>query len=152
MKSSKSLQRLRNMRGFTLIELMIVVAIIGILASIALPAYTGYIARAQRADARGQLLQAAQFMQRFYTANDKYDFDRASNTVDTQIPTTLKRSPAQGTKLYDLSVVATATTYTLTMTPVPGAARANDPCGAFTLTATGARGVTGTMSRDDCWK
>lgn len=38
-------------KGFTLIELMIVIAIIAILAAIAIPAYQGYTARAQLAEA-----------------------------------------------------------------------------------------------------
>jgi prepilin-type N-terminal cleavage/methylation domain-containing protein len=50
-----------RMRGFTLIELMIVLAVIAILAAIAYPSYTRYVLRAKRADAKQQLLQAAQW-------------------------------------------------------------------------------------------
>jgi type IV pilus assembly protein PilE len=144
--------RQQRAQGFTLIEIMIVVAIIGILAAIALPAYPGYIAKANRADARAQLLQGAQFMQRFYSANDQYDQDRAANPVLVQIPANLKVSPPEGATLYTLSVDATVTAYTLTMAPVAGAKMASDPCGSFKLNSVGTKSVTGTMSRDACWK
>lgn len=143
-------QRPKN--GFTLIEVMIVVSIIAILSAIGFPAYTGYIARANRADARTQLLQAAQFMQRFYTANDQYLNDRSGNNISTQMPANLARAPAGGTQLYTLTIAATTSTYTLTMTPGAGANMASDACGAFTLTSVGVRGVTGTKPRDECWK
>ena len=148
----------KTSKGFTLIELMITVAIVAILASVALPSYTIYIARAKRADARAQLVQVAQFMQRFYTANDQYQYDRSANEVLSRIPAGLKQSPADGTALYTLAVVATATTFELTMSPVASLSMASDECGSFRLTSTGVRSVVVggvnniTALRDKCWK
>ncbi|WP_439844578.1 type IV pilin protein, partial [Aeromonas veronii] len=60
-------------RGFTLIELMIVVAVVAILAAIAYPSYNNYMAAAKRAEAKAVLLEAAQYLEREFTANGNYD-------------------------------------------------------------------------------
>lgn len=152
--------------GFVLIELIVTVAIVGILASLAVPAYSSYVSRARRADARTQLVQAAQFMQRFYAANDQFDQDRSGNSVlgvGVGMPSNLRQSPADTTAIYQLntsigavgtySAAITPSDFTLTMAPISGGPAATDACGMFTLTSTGIRGVTGgTKSRDECWK
>ena len=150
-----------NEFGFSLIELLIALAIVAVLTSLAVPAYTSYVARAKRADARVQLVQAAQFMQRFYAANDSFAKDRADNDVLGQIPAALRQSPADSAKVYDLAIPAetlSATGFELRMVPVLGSAMASDACGSFTLNSAGQRGVlvgnvTGTASlRDSCWR
>ena len=163
--------RQRSAAGFTLIELMITVAIVAILAAIAMPSYSAYVARARRAEARTQLLQAAQFMQRFYAANDRYDQDRnggsvlgsVSSTPPVGMPESLRKSPADGTAIYQLNSTITtagnytatvsASAYTLSMAPISTAVASADPCGMFTITSTGVRGVaSNTKPRDECWK
>lgn len=155
----------RRIAGFTLIEVMITVAIVGILAAVALPSYTSYIARAHRADGRTQLLQVAQFMQRFYAANDSFSKDRDNNDVIDKIPSGLKQSPVDSTALYELTIpvgtapLTNAASFTIRMVPIPGSKMASDECGTFTLTSAGLRGIivngteytTGAL-RDKCWK
>ena len=152
-------RRLARRSGFTLIELIIAMTIVVVLASIALPSYLGHVATARRADARTQLMQAAQFMQRFYAANDSFEYDRAGNAVFERMPASLKQSPASGSKLYSLTIPAAtlnAAGYELQMVPVAGASMGSDACGAFTLSATGVRGVVAAAGaanlRDLCWQ
>lgn len=132
--------------GFTLIELMVVIAIVGILAAIALPSYTRYLEKGDRTAARAALLNAQQFMERFYTANDAYNQDRAGTAV--ALPASLSVAPAEAPK-YDLSISASAAnSYTLQAAP-----RAATQCGRLTLTNTGVKGAPdATIPVAECWR
>lgn len=133
--------KLKN-QGFTLIELMIVVAIVGILAAIAFPAYQDHVRKAHRAEAQGVLLEAAQFMERWFTTNNRYD--------TAVLPAALSTSPKAGggTIRYNIRITAVnQTTFTLTASPTQA-----DPCGDLTLTHTGQRGRSGALPWEQCWR
>ncbi|MEW6162203.1 MAG: type IV pilin protein [Nitrospirota bacterium] len=59
-------------RGITLIELLVVVTIIGILAAIASVTYTGYMKRADRAEATSNLQALRLLEEQFFAENNSY--------------------------------------------------------------------------------
>jgi type IV pilus assembly protein PilA len=64
----KSINQIKNARGFTLIELMIVVAIIGILAAIALPAYQDFTKRGHVSEGMGLAAAAKTAVVEYYAS------------------------------------------------------------------------------------
>ena len=127
--------------GFTLMELMIVVTVIGILAAIAYPSYTEYVRRSKRVDAQTELLEMAQFMERYYTENNSY--------VDAVLPVTESPKDAAN-KAYDIEFAAAPTASAYTLRAVPKNSMDGDGCGTLTLTSTGVKGAGGTVS--ECWR
>ena len=133
----------RHTKGFTLIEVMIVVAIVAILAAIAYPSYQEQILQSRRADAQAVLMEAAQFMERFFTTNNRYD--------TAVLPGGLARSPKDaGTIRYNIAInpAPTRTTFTLQATPVTADAN----CGNLTINQAGLRGATGALGAVQCWR
>lgn len=128
-----------KMHGFSLIELMIVVAMVGILAAIAYPSYVQYIERARRKDATAVMLEAAQFVERFYTERRTYV------GVDTALPAALRAAPREGTAIYSVSISdITATTYVVSAAPVAPYTPAK--CGSLRVDQQSVRGVSNPVS------
>jgi len=136
--------KIRHQGGVTMIELLAVVAIVGILTAIALPAYQAYAARARRADAETVLLQAVQYMERYYTEQSPNTYAGATLPV--------AESPIDGsTKYYDILFSGTPDATTYVVTAVPKNAMAGDSCGTLSVNNTGLKGASGD-SVSACWK
>lgn len=135
---------MKNTRGFTLIELVIVVAIIAILAAIALPSYQDSVRKSRRGQAKADLLELVQMLERAYTT------DRSYARYDP-LPSPFDQSPHVGEARYAIAIGnVTATTYTLTATPL--GSQVNDTrCGELTIDHLGRKTEGGSGDVADCW-
>lgn len=128
----------RRIAGFTLIELMIVVAVVAILAAIAYPSYNDSVRKGRRGQAKADMMELAQRLERYRTVNNTYI--GASQAGFTQSPTT-------GTARYSIPAVVT-TQSTFTIRAVPQGGQASDPCGTLTLNQAGQK----TPTTAGCWQ
>ena len=106
-QSGSAAWRLKHQAGVTLIEIMIVVCIVGILAMIAYPNYTSHIVRSKRTQAASCLQEAAQYMERFYTTNLRYD--QTTGGVAVSLPATACIKDMPGNYVVSISSVAANT-------------------------------------------
>lgn len=158
---------LKPNRGFTLIELMIVVAIIAIIAAIAYPSYINSVVKTKRAAAEGCISEYANYMERYYTTNMRYDQNSggtANPAVGSPVPAVGSldcSSAANSGADYTFSITVTKptdtppNTYTVTATPIKGGAQfsRDTKCGAVSVNQLGTRsdatGIAG--GSPDCW-
>ncbi len=102
-------------KGFTLIELMIALAILAVISAVAVPIYTDYSRNTYRGEAQSDLLLCAQGMERFASENFTYvGADDGAGGLGANICNTLSD------QRYDISVVSSRDSFTLTATPTAG--------------------------------
>lgn len=147
MQINHSSNSISKAAGFTLIELMITVVIISILAAVAFPSYNDSVRKTQRSDAKIKLSEVAQVLERCFTELNAYN-----STTCPVVGAGPAISETSDEGYYTITNTAlTATTFTLTATPVAGGPQAADAkCTTFTLAHTGAKGATGTDAAN-CW-
>jgi type IV pilus assembly protein PilE len=130
--------------------MMITVAILGILAAVALPSYQSQIVRTRRAAATGCVMELAQFMERVYAANIRYDQDAGSATA---LPSTPCRADLSG--IYSFSFDSNqpqARTYTLLAVPAGTQATRDAGCGTLSINQANLKTVSGTKGVAQCWR
>lgn len=130
-------------RGFTLIEVMIAMAVVALLLAIAMPAYFAQLARGRRTDMQTQLMDDANYLQRYYSAN---------NTYATAASLPASQSPLNGAASYTIRIAAQSDTG-FTLEADRTGAMTGDKCGDFTYDNLGTKGLTGnTDSVANCWR
>lgn len=146
-------------RGFTLIELMIVVAIIAVLAAIAYPSYTSYITKTRRNAASACLSEYANYMERYYTTNLRYDEDPGTSTPNT-LPQLDCAADSQTGDYYQYQFAAkpalSRSTYEIQAIPQGAQASRDSQCGTLAINQSGQRYYQSTLydaaGLVACWK
>ena len=114
----------RQSSGYSLIELMIVAAVLSILAMIAIPAYNGYITTARQAAARGNIEPLRLAIEDYRLDNIATGYAPLNGLVwepsgaKTLTATLGGWEPDGDQDSFNYSVTATATGYTITVTPI----------------------------------
>lgn len=130
--------------GFTLIEMLITLVVLSVLTIMAYPSYVAWIVKANRSDAMATLSQDQTILERCYAQTFAYNGACASLPAFPQAST-------QGFYSVALSNL-TATTYTLTATPVGQQVR-DTTCVSMSIDQSGQKTAINNAgaSESACW-
>jgi type IV pilus assembly protein PilE len=150
-------------KGFTLVELMVTVVIGAILISIAIPAYSSYVLKSHRTDAKSALVDLASLEERYFSTQNTYTsvpsqlgytggappFTVGSGYYQiTNITTTLPIAPTSST------TVGTPATYTITATAYGSQQQQDTQCYTFTINSAGTQAAytsASVLNTAACW-
>jgi type IV pilus assembly protein PilE len=140
-------------RGFTLIELLVAIAIAAILAAVAIPAYSNYVLKSHRTEAKAMLLDLASLEERYASTNGGLyttDPTQLAYPAGTTFPvTTVSGYYSIAAPTVVAATSTTPATYSFTATPV--GRQVNDTaCPSFTLNSAGVQGPAATAAT--CWR
>ena len=124
---------------------MIVVAVIAILAAIAYPSYNSYVTKTRRAAGGACAMEAAHFMERYYTTHMSY---LAAALPQTECMNDIADN--YKIQLPDASLKASA--YIIEAVP-QGTQQARDEakCGTLSIDQKGTKGSSGSAAVSECW-
>lgn len=139
---------MKRQAGFTLVEIMIAIVIVAILAGIGYPIYLHYVENSRRSSAITALQRAAAAEEKYYATQNTY----AASLTSLNYNSNTVAIPSSSEHWYTLSVKLDSQGNFI-LTAAPTGPQANDVCGTFQLTATGARTVNNTTGKSStkCW-
>jgi len=144
------MQKMRKLRGFSLIELMIAVAVVAILAAVAYPSYTRYVAQARRSEAMKELMTLANLEEQYY-------IDYGAYTADlTNLDGSASASYSTENGYYQITATASSAdaTFVVTATAQGSQLAADSDCKVFSLDQNGSKSSKNSSGNasSGCWE
>ena len=151
-------------KGFTLIELVVAMVIAAILAAIAIPAYSNYVRKARRAEAKTALLDLASLEERYFSTQNIYSaswsdlgysgasgssISVGSNYYTVATPTIVLAVPPTATS------VGSPASFSFTATAAVGDQFKDTQCRTFIVTSGGGQSAADSSGNDNtqtCWR
>lgn len=135
--------------GFTLIELLIVVAIVAIIAAVAYPSYVSHVTKTKRVAAEACLGEYANYMERYYTTNLRYDKDLSG--TDHTLPTLSCATDLAADYTFSFAASPGQSTYRINAAPQGVQASRDTQCKTVSLDQAGTKTDSGTGTVATCW-